>query len=80
MIQRVTVFLFGIASYAVFFAVYLYAIGFVGNFLVPRSIDSPAEGNFGTNLLIDLALLLVFSLQHAIRSTWAGSSRSGQRR
>jgi methanethiol S-methyltransferase len=66
MIKRVTIFLYGIASYAVFFAVYLYAIGFVGNFLVPRSIDSPAEGNFGTNLLIDLALLVVFSLQHSV--------------
>lgn len=56
--------LFGIISYVAFFASFLYAIGFVGNLLVPKSIDS---GSSGSNaLLINIALLSVFALQHSI--------------
>lgn len=66
MLKRSLVFLYGILSYVLFLGVYLYAIGFVGNFLVPRSIDSPADGNLVTNLLIDLGLLLAFAVQHSV--------------
>jgi protein-S-isoprenylcysteine O-methyltransferase Ste14 len=66
MLKRSLVFLYGIVSYAVFFGVYLYAIGFVGNFLVPISIDSPADGSFVVSLVIDLVLLLVFAVQHSV--------------
>jgi protein-S-isoprenylcysteine O-methyltransferase Ste14 len=64
--KRSLVLLYGIVSYAVFFGVYLYAIGFVGNILVPRSMDSAATGDFAAALAIDLALLLVFALQHSV--------------
>jgi methanethiol S-methyltransferase len=40
MFKRVTVFTYGVVSYLVFFASFLYAIGFIGNILVPKSIDS----------------------------------------
>jgi methanethiol S-methyltransferase len=66
MLKRSLVLFYGIASYAVFFAVYLYAIGFVGNILVPRSMDSAATGDFATALAVDLVLLLVFALQHSV--------------
>ena len=66
MISRILAFLYGAASYAVFFATFLYAIGFVGNLVVPKSLDSPAEGPWLNALLIDLGLLAVFALQHSI--------------
>jgi len=66
MLKRSLVLAYGIVSYAVFFGVYLYAIGFVGNFLVPRSMDSAATGTFAAALAVDLALLLAFALQHSV--------------
>ena len=47
-------FLYGTACYAFFLATFLYAIGFVGNLLVPKSIDSGAGGDIGQALLVDL--------------------------
>jgi protein-S-isoprenylcysteine O-methyltransferase Ste14 len=66
MLKRSLVFLYGIASYAVFFVTYLYAIGFIGNVFVPRSIDGPADGDFVGSFLTDLALLAVFAIQHSV--------------
>jgi methanethiol S-methyltransferase len=57
---------YGVASYAVFFATYLYAIGFVTNLLVPRSIDGPATMDLVPALLIDLGLLGAFAVQHSV--------------
>jgi protein-S-isoprenylcysteine O-methyltransferase Ste14 len=66
MFKRVTIFLYGLACYAVFFATFLYAIGFLGNFLVPRSIDGVPGTGFAGALLVDLSLLLAFALQHSV--------------
>lgn len=65
MVKRVLVFAYGLASYAVFFATFLYALGFVGNLVVPKGIDSPATDPWARALLVDLALLALFAVQHS---------------
>jgi protein-S-isoprenylcysteine O-methyltransferase Ste14 len=58
--------LYGILSYIFFFAAFLYFIGFVGNLLVPKSIDSGEAGAIGAALIINFALISVFALQHSV--------------
>ncbi len=64
--RRWMVFLFGVVSYAIFFATFLYAIGFVGNVAVPVAIDGPARDGVATALAIDGLLLALFALQHSV--------------
>jgi protein-S-isoprenylcysteine O-methyltransferase Ste14 len=64
--KRIVAFVYGIACYGVFFATLLYAIGFLGNFGVPKSIDSGRVGSTAAALAIDGALLALFALQHSI--------------
>ena len=66
MTKRIFAFGYGLMCYAVFFATFLYAAGFMGNFGVPKSIDSPRAGAWWIALLVNLGLLLLFALQHSV--------------
>lgn len=66
MLKRVLAFLYGSVAYAIFFVTFLYAIGFVGNLVVPRAIDGPVTAPLGKALLTNLALLGIFAVQHSV--------------
>ena len=64
--KRVAVFAYGLVSYAVFFATFLYAIGWLGNIVVPSSIDSAPRVPMFQALLVNLLLLGLFAVQHSV--------------
>jgi methanethiol S-methyltransferase len=63
---RFLAFVYGFASYAIFFVTFLYAIGFVSGLMVPKTIDSGAVGPMPEAVIIDLLLMSVFAIQHSV--------------
>ena len=57
---------YAVVSYVIFLATFLYAIGFVGGFLVPTQLDAPSHEPLPRAVLIDVGLLALFALQHSI--------------
>lgn len=58
--------LYSTLAYVLFLGVFLYAVGFVENVLVPKSIDSGTATSVAGSLLIDAGLLVLFALQHSV--------------
>jgi methanethiol S-methyltransferase len=65
MFARLLILFYAVASYAVFLASSLYAVGFVGNYLVPKSIDVGGSTSSSEAILVDLLLLGLFAIQHS---------------
>ncbi len=57
---------YGVVAYGFSFAALLYLIGFIGNFIVPRSIDTGASGPLLQSVVTDTALIALFAVQHSV--------------
>lgn len=64
--KKIIILIYGFIAYIIFLGSFLYAIGFVGDFIVPKTINTGTETTFTQALIINLALLTVFALQHSI--------------
>lgn len=73
--SRIVVFAYGLVAYAAFLVTIVYAIGFLGNFAVPKPIDAGVGGSVGTAVLINVLLLAAFAIQHTIMARPAFKAR-----
>jgi methanethiol S-methyltransferase len=77
MFARLLILVYAIMSYAVFLVSFLWAVGFVGNYLVTKSIDVGGRTNLSGAIVVDLLLLGLFAIQHsfmarpAFKQWWA---------
>jgi methanethiol S-methyltransferase len=66
MSKRLLFFGYGLTCYVIFLGTFLYAIAFVGGFIVPRPLDGPLQSSLGVAVAVDCLLLTIFALQHSI--------------
>jgi len=75
-VKRFAILLYGVAVYLLFLATFLHAIFFVEGLLVPRTLSAGGTlGSTSTALLVDLALLSLFAVQHNIMARPAFKAR-----
>jgi protein-S-isoprenylcysteine O-methyltransferase Ste14 len=58
--------LYGVVAYGVTLVALLYLVGFVGNLLVPKSIDAGASGPLLQSVIVDATLIALFAIQHSV--------------
>jgi protein-S-isoprenylcysteine O-methyltransferase Ste14 len=63
--SRIGIFVYGIVSYAIALAVFVYGVGFIGGFITPTTLDGAPSVPLGQALLIDVGMLLAFAVQHS---------------
>lgn len=63
--SRILAFIYGLICYVIFFVTFLYTIGFVGNLIVPKTLDSDLDGSLIQGLLINSLLITLFAVQHS---------------
>jgi protein-S-isoprenylcysteine O-methyltransferase Ste14 len=64
-VSRIATLIYGVLCYAIFLGVFVYAIGFVGGFMTPTSLDGAPTRPLIEALAIDLGLLAAFAIQHS---------------
>ena len=64
--KRLLFFAYGVASYLIFLATFLYAIAFVGGFFVPSRLDGALQTSLPRALAINCLLLTIFAVQHSV--------------
>jgi protein-S-isoprenylcysteine O-methyltransferase Ste14 len=63
--SRITIFLYGLLTYVLTLAIFVYGFGFIGGFLTPTMLDGPPTRPLGEALIVDLGLLALFAVQHS---------------
>ena len=64
--KRILAFLYGLVVYLLFLGVFTYFIGFVGDLVVPKTVDSGGEAPLAEAILVNLGLIALFGLQHSV--------------
>lgn len=64
--NKTTVFIYGIISYLIFLVSFLYAIPFVGDFWVSKTINTGTQTSTANAVIVNLVLLSLFAIQHSV--------------